>query len=377
MHNKPSLKTLNPLFACGPVRKPTGWSITEIVYESGRSHRSAYGVSRLETLEYLVRESLDVPKNYKVAFLTGSATAAMEAGLWNLIGVQNLTLFDFDTFSNRWLDDIETQLKPNIDIEHVLIGFGETCSFSDKNPENDVLFGWNGSTSGMKMPNLDWLDKKRTGLVFCDATSAIYCEPLPFENLDVTAFSFQKGLAAEAGLGCLILSEKAYNRLLSYKPIWAIPRLLRLNDGNQAVFQGKLLNTPSMFCIEEIIYCHRFFYKQKTYQHVQSNKKIFQKCLDQSSIFKNVIAQESYQSSCTGVFQIDDYAFVQKDEGHQRKILSKMLQILHDEGIAYDFLNHPSQPPSLRIWLGPTMEAGNIERLFPWLNWAYESVIKN
>jgi phosphoserine aminotransferase len=374
MQAKPSVKTLNPLFGCGPVRKPTGWSLKEIVYEAGRSHRSAYGVGRLEVLEDHVRQSLNIPQNYKVAFLTGSATAAMEAGLWNLIGAADLTLFDFDTFANRWADDVKAQLKPSIHINHISIEFGQTYAFLDYNPADDLLFCWNGSTSGMNMPSLDWLAENRTGLVFCDATSAAYCVPLPFEKLDVTAFSFQKGLAAEAGLGCLILSEKAYNRLMSYTPIWPIPRLLRIKDGNYAVFQGKLLNTPSMFCIEESIYCHRFFNKQLTYDYVQNNKKVIQKCLNQTSFFKNVVEQEAYRSCCTGVFQIIDKEFLKKEETDQRKVLSKMSHLLNDEEIAFDFINHPSQPPSLRIWLGSTMEAENIERLFPWLNWAYETV---
>jgi phosphoserine aminotransferase len=376
MAEKPSSKTLSPLFGCGPVRKPHGWSLCDITYEPGRSHRSGFGVGRLETLEKHVRHALDIPKNYKVAFLTGSATAATEAGLWNLIGTTELTLFDFDTFANRWLNDIVSELKPSKHINHISINFGESYTFHDEHPENDLLFCWNGSTSGMIMPNLDWIDESRTGLVFCDATSATYCTPLPFEKMDVTTFSFQKGLAAEAGLGCLVLSEKAYDRLLAYDPQWPIPRLLRIKDDDCAVFQGKLLNTPSMFCIEEIIYCHQFFNKQSTYDFVQNNKKVFQNCLHQTSIFKNVIDDDVYQSCCTGVFQIIDSVFLRLDEKDQRKILSKMGQRLHDEKIAFDFINHPTQPPSLRIWLGPTMDPQNIEQLFPWLVWAYKSIIE-
>ena len=371
---KPNIKTKSPLFGSGPTKKPEGWHLPSLSYVSqGRSHRSQFGINILNTLEDTVRENLDIPKNHKVAFVTGSATAAIEAALWNLIGINNITIFDFDTFADRWALDIKDQLKPNVDIEHIKIKFGEAYHFQDNTPQNDILFCWNGSTSGLMMPHLSWLQENREGLVFCDATSAAYCSPLPFEKLDVTAFSFQKGLGSEAGLGCLVLSPKAYKCLEKYTPSWPIPRLLRLNDSNRDVFSGKLLNTPSMLTIEEIIYCHTFFDKKQAYTKAQENKKVFERCLKESSIFKHALQDENYRSCSTGVFIIQQPNFLTLDDHEKHQIINKMAKTLADENVAYDFANHPSQPPSFRIWLGHTISCEDIKTLFTWLTWAFNS----
>lgn len=376
MHRKPLHRTSSPFFGSGPVKKHNLWDIRNIhSSQVSRSHRSDYGVGRIQKLESCVRENMHVPRTHKICFINGSATAAMESALWNVIGQNNLTILDFDTFAKRWACDVIEQLKPNITIQNIDIPFGSHYQFEDLNPDHDLLFCWNGSTSGMMMPHLNWLQQNRKGLVICDATSAAYCSVLPFEQLDITAFSFQKGLGGEASIGCLIVSEKAYQHLMAYTPQWPIPRLFRLKDDGFDIFDGKLLNTPSMLCLEEIIYAHQLFQSTHSYDVVQQNKAIFQKCLDEFEFFENVVSDPLYRSCSTGVFKIVREQFKSKNTAEQYAILRKIVSLLGEEKIAYDFMNHPSQPPSLRIWLGYTMNAQDIEIAFSWLEWALQEAL--
>ncbi|MBP9752225.1 MAG: aminotransferase class V-fold PLP-dependent enzyme [Proteobacteria bacterium] len=373
MFQKPFIKPKNPCFGAGPVRKPNGWDISLINTEIlGHSHRSEIGVSRIQDVVDATRDALHIPKDYYVALVVGSATAAMESALWNLVGAFDIRVLDFDTFSKRWANDILKELKPSCAVKVDVTPFRSIPELIDTNSKEDLLFCYNGSTSGVLMPSLDWLSSKREGLVMCDATSAAYSVPLPFKKLDVTAFSYQKGLGSEAGLGCLVLSPKAYARLQTYTPNWPIPRILRLKDGDNAVFSAKLLNTPSLLVLEEILFCHSIYNAESAYKTSRDNQNVFKTCLNQSTLFQHVLKDEALQSCCLGVFSIIDPAFLKLNEGDQRKVLSQMTSLLKQENVAYDFINHSEQPPSLRIWLGPTMDKSDIEKLFPWLEWAYQ-----
>jgi phosphoserine aminotransferase len=295
----------------------------------------------------------------------------MEAALWNLVGTNPLKIFDFDTFSNRWAMDVLKQLKPDCSVQIEKTPFGEIPNLEDSNSDEDLLFCWNGSTSGVMIPSLEWLIKERTGLTFCDATSAAYATPIPFEKLDVIAFSYQKGLGAEAGIGCLVLSPKAFKRLKSYTPSWPIPRLLRIKDGNEDVFNAKLLNTPPLLVLEEILYCHSLYDAGHAYATVIKNKAMLYKCIEKSPLFVPLIHDQQYQSSSTGIFIINDETYNSADSAIKKQKLSLIAKHLSDENVGYDFLNHAEQPPSFRLWLGPTMESSDIEKLFPWIEWAY------
>ncbi|CAO4842623.1 MAG: Phosphoserine aminotransferase [Holosporales bacterium] len=375
MIEKPKDKPNNPRFGSGPVRKPKGWSFDSLSTEMlGRSHRAYDGVALIHTLEEEVRQALNVPKDFKVAFLVGSATGAMEAALWNLIGAADVRIFDFDTFSNRWALDILEQLNPRCLVHVQKTLFGEIPVLEDLIPQEDLLFCYNGTTTGCMIPNTDWIQEKRDGLVFCDATSAAYCFPLDYEKLDVIAFSFQKGLGAEAGLGCLMLSPKAFDRLQTYKPSWGLPRLFRLKDGSNAVFDAKLLNTPSILTIEDILLCHWLFDQEKAYKNVLSNKRAFDYYLESSTFFEHPLERRSFQSLSTGIM-VAKHLKVKPDD-FKARIFATMAKLLRAENVALDIVNHAEQPPSLRIWLGPTIPDQDLEALFPWLEWAYKEALQ-
>ncbi|CAO5678108.1 MAG: Phosphoserine aminotransferase [Holosporales bacterium] len=372
------IKPNNPCFGSGPVRKPKKWDISLIDTKIlGQSHRSQTGIKKIEEVVNATRDALLIPKDYHVALLVGSATAAMEAALWNLIGAADVRIFDFDTFSKRWADDITHQLKPEKTVHIDTTPFGKNPLLEDKNSQEDLLFCLNGSTSGILIQSFDWLLKEREGLVFCDATSAAYIAPIPFLNLDVVAFSYQKGLGSEASLGCLVLSPKAYERLNSYSPKWPIPRILRLKDGHNAAFSAKLLNTPSLLVLEEILFCHSIYDRDDALQTAKNNRATFNHCLNESKIFSPIVKNDVFQSYCTGVFTISKDVFLNKSEADQRMILSKMALLLKEESVAFDFVNHLEQPPSLRIWLGPTMDETDIKKLFPWLEAAFFKSIED
>jgi phosphoserine aminotransferase len=370
--NKPHTKPSDVRFGSGPVRKPKNWSIESLdLTFLGRSHRAQDGVEFIQNVVSAIRKTLLIPNDYYVGLMVGSATVAMEAALWNLVGTNPLRVLNFDTFSNRWAMDVLKQLKPSIPVCNEMTTFGKIPSFKDENLEEDLLFCYNGSTTGVMVSDLNWVQEKRNGLIFCDATSAAYCIPLPFSKLDITVFSFQKGLGAEAGIGCIVLSPKAYERLNQYEPIWPIPRILRIKDGMNAIFEGKLLNTPSQLCLSEILYCHELFEKKNSFECVQKNKKAFDEALSCSLYFKPIIQDKKYQSFSTGIIVLKE----RKSPEEEKRIFQKISQYLRDENVAFDILNHAEQPPSIRIWLGPTMEEADIRLLFSWLDFAYQLTI--
>jgi len=364
-------KPKNPYFSCGPVQKPKGWRVDDLDLSLlGRSHRSAEGIDQIKRLEHSVRNALSVPQEYELGFIVGSATASIEAALWNLIGAAPLTIHDFDTFSNRWALDVINELKPKTPVIHHETPFGLVPNLFDTDPDQDLLLCWNGTTSGCVIPHPAWLNPNRHGLVIVDATSAAYCMALPFHVMDVVAFSFQKGLGGEAGLGCIIISPKAKERLKTYEPSWGIPRLFRLKDGDFGVFEAKLLNTPSWLSIADALLCHTLYESTQALDQCRKNKEIFDQFLKTSPYFEHPLAQDpSYQSPSSGVFRFKDSKY--------NELIPILKACCAKENMGLDIVNHSSQPPSFRVWLGSTIDEQDLTCFFNGFKYMTEMVLQH
>lgn len=363
---KPFLKPRNPCFGSGPCAKPPAWNLIALKEAVlGRSHRSPSGMKKIQESFSDTREVLEIPSSHLIALVSGSATAAVESLLWNLLGSRPIGIIMGEFFSQRWANDITNELgltkirlyKDNTDLAKI-------------NFSQDVVFVWNGSTSGQCMPQESWIDSHRQGLTICDATSAAFAMPLPWAELDATAFSWQKGLGGEAGLGIIVLGPHAIERLESYTPSWPIPYLYKLTHDRKLkreLFEGQTLNTPSLLVIEDALYALKWAKQlggiQGMYSRTLLNFSKIQAWVERTPWIDFLVPIPSLRSPttvCLKFTEKPDWIWVQG-----------FCQLLEKEGVAFDLKNHAAAPPSIRIWAGPTMEADNLETLFPWLDWGY------
>jgi len=376
---KPTLKPESPCFGSGPTRKRPGWDLSQLENAClGRGHRSPVGQAKLKEVITRTREVLKVPENYRIAIMPGSATGAVECALWTLLGARGVDVFAWDLFGTLWVTDVIEQLRlPGT--RTFTAPFGYLTDLSIHTPDRDVVFTWNGTTTGVCVPNVDWIAKDRQGLSICDATSAAFCMELDWERLDVTAFSWQKGLGGEAGHGMLILSPRAIQRLQTYSPSRPTPRLFRLckDKGTllEEIFEGGTINTPSMLCVEDCLdglrWAQRLGGLPALIQRCQKNFTIIARWVERTP-WLGYLAKDPRTVSPTSVcLEILDDLGQPLPEVPHRTIIQSIEKILSDEGVAYDIRNHRYSSPSLRIWAGPTMESDDLEALFPWLEWAY------
>ncbi|MBY0280656.1 MAG: phosphoserine transaminase [Alphaproteobacteria bacterium] len=378
MYSKPTLKPNCPNFGSGPTKKHPGWHIEELSNALvGRSHRSIQGKERLRQVIDLTRSVLGVPKDYRIGILPGSATCAVECALWSLLGARNVDVMSFDVFGKVWLIDILEELKLE-NARSLGADFGDLPDLKAYNPDRDLVFTWNGTTSGTCIPNGDWIPENRKGLTICDATSAAFCVELPWEKLDVTAYSWQKGLGGEAAHGILILSPRAVERLESYTPTWPIPRLFRLTYKGKLIeniFKGDTINTPSMLCVEDCLHALTWA------ESIGGLSALVKRCKDNFGVIKKWVERTSWVefmassdlvtspvSVCLVLPSLKD-----KEEKSSRDFLQSMATLLRQQAVAFDFVNHAYSPPSLRVWCGPTVEKADLEAFLPWLDWAYAS----
>ncbi len=380
---KPNLKPNNPNFSSGPCAKRPGWKIENLINANiGRSHRSAEAKAKLKLVIDKSKELLNLPNDYVVGIMPASNTGSLEAALWSLLGQKGVDILAWENFGKDWVQDVVKQLKlTNINVHDV--DYGEFPDVSKVNFKNDVIFTWNGTTSGVKVPNADWIPDNREGLTICDATSAIFAMPINYNKCDVITWSWQKVLGGEAAHGMIALSPRALSRLETYTPEWPIPKIFRIANNKKiikGIFEGSTINTPSMICVEDaldgLIWAEKnggleFLLEtsttsfDKVYNWIKENDWL-------TFLSKN--QNKEYLSNTGITFKICEDWYLSKNEDDQRMIVKQICKILSDENVAYDINGYPKAPPSFRIWAGGTVQPDNIELLLPWLKYAYYKV---
>ena len=380
MSNEPKLRPERPFFSSGPTAKPPGWSLDKFDTRSlGRSHRSALGKSRLKYAIDLSKELLGVPEDYLVGIMPGSDTGALECAMWTMLGADRpVTVAAWESFGNVWIQDAVKQLKlPNLTTLDA--DYGEIPDLASIPQDNDVVFTWNGTTSGAKIPNTDWLDPGRAGVTINDATSAAFAMEMDWAKLDATTYSWQKVMGSEAQHGMLILSPKAVERIESYDPAWPLPKLFRIKKGgkiNRAIFEGATINTPSMLATEDYIlaleWAKSIGGRQALFERADRNAQTVFDWIEATPWLRNMVADPAKRTN-TGVcmvFQGDWYESLSAEE--QAAVPKKIASALEKMDVGYDFNGYRDAPPSLRIWCGGSVEQEDIKRLLPWIEWAYE-----
>ncbi|MFZ5616119.1 MAG: phosphoserine transaminase, partial [Pseudomonadota bacterium] len=364
-------------FSSGPCAKRPGWSVQNLGIETlGRSHRAKIGKTRLKEAIDRTRALLEVPFDYRIGIVPASDTGAVEMALWSLLGARPLTMLAWESFGEGWVTDVVKQLR--LDAVTLTAPYGALPDLSKVDPSSDIVFTWNGTTSGVRVPNADWITPDREGLTICDATSAAFAQPLDWPKLDVVTFSFQKALGGEGGHGVLILSPRAAARLESYKPVWPLPKIFRLTKGGkliEGVFEGETINTPSMLVIEDWIDALKWGASvgglKELIRRADSNLHAISQWVDRTDWVDFLCADEACRSNTSVCLRIVDPAFASMDEVKQRAFVKEMESLLGKEAAAFDIGGYRDAPPGLRIWCGATVERADIEALCPWLDWAF------
>ena len=381
---KPDVKPENNNFSSGPCSKRPGWN-PNVLHKAvlGRSHRSSVAKDRIHYLINNVKEILSIPKNYHVGIVPGSDTGAVEIALWNLIGIQPVQMLVWDSFGNDWAKDLKEQLKVN-GLNIMKADYGFIPNFDNINFNDDIIFNFNGTTGGVRVPNLDWIPLNRNGLTICDATSAAFAMEMDWRKLDVATFSWQKCLGGEGGHGILILSPNAVERINTYNPSWPIPKLFNLkknNKINNSIFEGSTINTPSLLCIEDFIDALEWAKKIGGLHgliEISNNNLKLIKGWVKTTDWVDFLAQDEITISNTSIcLRFSDKILNELDVQNQMLLEKNIVKILEDENVAYDIGSYRSAPPGLRIWGGPTINPNDIKLLLPWLQWAFEVAYKS
>ena len=379
--SKPTVKPSSPYFSSGPCKKRPGWSASKFDLETlGRSHRAKPAKEKLLQVIEQSKKILNLPSDYKVGILAGSDTGAVEAAMWNLLGPNGIEVVAWESFGLDWAKTITDQLK--------IIGsnihkadYGKLPDLSKIDFSKDVLFNWNGTTSGVKVPNADWIPDNRKGLVLCDATSAVFAMDMEFKKLDVITWSWQKVLGGEGGHGMIAISPKAIERLENYKPKWPIPKIYRLTSKGKladGVFKGATINTPSMFCVEDALdalgWIESIGGLQAAINRSSKNLEAVKHWVDQSHWADFLCENRNNLSSTSICLKVKDSKFLNLSEDVQKTKIKEINSILDKEQVAFDINSYRTAPPGFRIWGGSTVETSDIENLLPWLDWAYTVV---
>ena len=365
---KPNTKPNNPNFSSGPCSKRPDYSLDQLQIETlGRSHRSSLGKKALGLACTETAEILGLPEGYRVGVVPASDTGAVEMIMWSVLGQRPVDIFAWESFGRGWLTDAVKQLKLD-NINSYTADYGLLPDMSQANPDNDCIFTWNGTTSGVKVPNADWISDDRTGLTICDATSAVFAMDMPWEKLDVVTYSWQKVLGGEGAHGMLILSPRAVERLESYTPPWPLPKIFRLTKGGkliEGIFRGATINTPSMLCVADYLDALQWVRSigglPAAIAKSEANLAAIKAFVDSNS-WIDFLAQEPDQISNTSVCLSLD---LDADQ------VKQMVALLAEEAVAFDIGAYRDAPAGLRIWCGATVEQSDIEALLPWLEWAY------
>jgi phosphoserine aminotransferase len=368
---RPSRKPQVPNFSSGPCAKRPGYDVAALDLSAlGRSHRSALGKQLLGAACSETARILGLPAGWRVGIVPASDTGAVEMALWSLLGARGVDMLAWESFGAGWVTDVVKQLKLK-DVTRHEAGYGELPDLSKVNFDNDVVFTWNGTTSGVRVPHGDWIPDERAGLTICDATSAVFAMELPWHKLDVVTYSWQKVLGGEGAHGMLILSPRAVERLESYSPPWPLPKIFRLTSGgklSEGIFQGDTINTPSMLCVADYLdalqWCERVGGVPGTIARSTANLKAIEDFVATHPWISFLAKTPETRSNTSVCLSLDLPA-------DQVKALVKLLE---KEGVAYDIGSYKDAPPGIRIWCGATVETADVQALLPWLAWAYEQV---
>lgn len=378
---KPSARPARPYFSSGPCAKRPGW--TQDVLKNalvGRSHRAKPAKVRIKTVLEKTRTILGLPNDYRVAIVPASDTGAVEMMLWHCLGERPVEMLAWESFGEGWVTDVVKQLKLK-DARVLKADYGHLPDLGDVNFDHDVVFTWNGTTSGVRVPNGDWIPSNRKGLTICDATSAVFAMELPWEKLDVVTYSWQKVLGGEAQHGMLILSPRAVERLESYVPPWPMPKIFRLTKGGklqEGIFQGDTINTVSMLCVEDAVdgltWAESVGGLSGLIQRSEANLKTIADWAEKKN-WIGFLAEKSETRSCTSIcLRITADWFASLPGEKQAEAAKKMVSFLEAEGVALDIGSYRDAPPGLRIWGGATVDTDDVEKLLPWLEWAHGEV---
>ncbi|MBT5187126.1 MAG: phosphoserine transaminase [Kordiimonadaceae bacterium] len=377
----PEKKPASPLFSSGPCAKRPGWTVKNLENAPlGRSHRAAIGKSRLKEAIDRTHAMLGLPEDYLVGIVPGSDTGAVEMALWSLLGDRGVDMVAWESFGSGWITDVTKQLKLD-DVRKIEAPYGELPDLSLVDAARDVVFTWNGTTSGVKVPNGDWIADNRAGLTICDATSAAFAMDLPWDKLDVTTFSWQKVMGGEGAHGIIVLSPRAVERLENYSPPWPLPKIFRLTKNGKlisGIFKGATINTPSMLCVEDYLDALNWA------DSIGGLQGLIKRSADNLTVIKNWVEKTDWVdflavvpqtvSNTSICLKITADWFVALSDDDQAAAAKKLASILDEKDVAYDIGAYRDAPAGLRIWGGSTIEASDLEALTPWLNWAHDEV---
>ncbi|MDA9368188.1 phosphoserine transaminase [Flavobacteriaceae bacterium] len=369
---KPNAKPTNPHFSSGPCSKRPGYDLSSLNISSlGRSHRSAIGKKTLGLAIDKTREILGIPDDYRIGIVPASDTGAVEMALWSLLGPRPVDVLSWESFGGDWANDIKNQLKLD-QVQHISADYGSLPELSEVNSDHDLVFTWNGTTSGVKVPHADWISDDRSGLTICDATSAVFAMNLPWPKLDVITYSWQKVLGGEGAHGMLILSPRAVERLESYTPPWPLPKIFRLTKSGkliEGIFRGETINTPSMLCVADYLDALQWVESlgglNACIQRSEANLAAVSDYVEQHD-WLQFLAKEHATISNTSICLTLDASAEQ---------IKALVSLLGHEHVAYDIGAYRDAPPGLRIWGGATVETNDIKQLMQWIGWGYAQVI--
>ncbi len=378
MSNKPAARPDNPRFSSGPCAKRPGWSLQNLTNASlGRSHRSAEGKARLLGAIEKTRDVLGIPGDYRIGIVPASDTGAVEMALWSLLGARGVDMLAWESFGKGWITDVVKQLGL-ADVRILEAGYGELPDLAQVDFSRDVVFTWNGTTSGVRVPDGEWIDEAREGLTICDATSAAFAQKLDWAKLDVTTYSWQKVLGGEAAHGMLILSPRAVERLESYTPAWPLPKIFRLTKGGkliEGIFKGATINTPSMLCVEDYIdalnWAEGLGGLDALVARADANTKVIADWVEKTPWIDFLCADPAIRSNTSVCLKFSDPDIAAMSTEDQAAFAKRIVALLDGEAAAFDLGAYRDAPPGLRIWCGSTIEACNLEALTPWLDWAF------
>src|SRR6266567_2779579 len=375
---KPGVRPLVPHFSSGPCAKRPGWNLQALTDALiSRSHRSKSGRAKLRRAIELTREILEVPAGHRVGIVPASDTGAVEMALWSMLGARPVTVLAWESFGEGWVTDGVKQLRLK-DVTLIKADYGELPDLDQIDSASDIVFTWNGTTSGVRVPDADWIAADRQGLTICDATSAAFAQPLDWPKLDVATFSWQKVLGGEAAHGMLILSPRAVERLETYQPPWPLPKIFRMTKGgklNEAIFAGETINTPSMLCVEDYLDALQWSKSigglPALIARADANARAIADWTGRTAWVDFLAKNPRTRSNTSVCLKVVDPAVAALSHDEQTAFVKSMAAVLEKEGVAYDIASHRDAPPGLRIWCGSTVEASDLEALTPWLDWAF------
>jgi len=377
---KPAVRPARPFFSSGPCAKRPGWTLNVLANAlTGRAHRSKAGKAKLKDAIDRTRKVLGVPAAHRIAIVPASDTGAVEMALWSLLGARPVDCLAWDSFGEEWITDTVKQLK--LDARVMRAPYGGLPDLAQVDRAHDVVFVWNGTTSGVRVPDGDWIASDREGLTICDATSAAFAMDLPWDKLDAVTFSWQKVLGGEAAHGMLVLSAAAVARLESYAPPWPLPKIFRMTKGGKLIeglFEGETLNTPSMLAVEDYLDALKWAESigglPALIARTQANFAAVGRWVAETEWVEFLAADAAARSTTSVCLRIVDPRFAGLGEEPQRALVQKIAELLDREGVAHDIAGHRNAPPNIRIWCGATVERADIAALLPWLDWAFAQV---